>query len=74
LATALAAANALYGPTFNPEVTLKALSYFDDGNLRDLPVDLKRRLLEAARAVDLDHLPLLAAEFQPADADYGLER
>ncbi len=31
LATALAAVHALYGPTFNPEVTLTALSYFDDG-------------------------------------------
>jgi hypothetical protein len=55
LATALAAAHALYGPTFNPEVTLKALSYFDDGNLCDLPNDLKLRLVEAAREVDLDH-------------------
>ena len=35
LATALGAASALYGPTFNPEVTLKALSYFDDGNYGD---------------------------------------
>jgi hypothetical protein len=49
LATALSAAHALYGPTFNPEVTLKALSYFDDGNLRDLPNDLRLRLVEAAR-------------------------
>jgi hypothetical protein len=74
LATALAAAHALYGPTFNPEVTLKALSYFDDGNLRDLPHDLKLRLVGAARQVDLDHLPVLGAEIQRADTDYGLER
>jgi hypothetical protein len=40
-------------------VTLKALSYFDDGNLRKLPDDLKLRLVEAARAVDLDHLPVI---------------
>jgi hypothetical protein len=73
LATALAAAQALYGPTFNPEVTLKALSYFDDGNLRDLPNDLKLRLVEAAREVDLDHLPVLAADFRRTDMDYGLE-
>lgn len=73
LATALAAAYALYGPTFNPEVTLKALSYFDDGNLRDLPNDLKLRLVEAAREVDLDHLPVLGAEFWRADMDNGLE-
>jgi hypothetical protein len=73
LATALAAAYALYGQTFNPEVTLKALSYFDDGNLRDLPNDLKLRLVEAAREVDLDHLPVLGAGFRRADMDYGLE-
>jgi len=73
LATALAAARALYGPTFNPEVTLKALSYFGDGNLRDLPDDLKLRLVEAAREVDLDDLPALGAGFPRAGADYGLE-
>jgi len=73
LATALAAAHALYGPTFNPEVTLKALCYFDDGNLRDLPSDLKRHLVDAAREVDLDHLPLLGVEPQRANTDHGLE-
>ena len=31
---ALAAAEKLYGSSFNPEITLKALSYFDDGNPR----------------------------------------
>ncbi len=57
LPTAISAACVLYGPSFNPQVTLKALSYFDDGNLRGLPEDLKHRLVEAARAVDLDRLP-----------------
>jgi hypothetical protein len=74
LATALSAAHALYGPTFNPEVTLKALSYFDDGNLRDLPDDLKLRLVNAAREVDLDHLPVLGANLRRADTDFGLEQ
>jgi Nucleotidyl transferase AbiEii toxin, Type IV TA system len=60
LSSALAAGRRLYGRTFNPEITLKALSYFDDGDLRDLPEDLKRRLMEEVRAVDLDHLPRLA--------------
>ena len=73
LGTALAAAHALYGPTFNPEVTLKALSYFDDGNLRDLPNDLKLRLVETAREVNLDNLPVLGADLRQADMDYGLE-
>jgi hypothetical protein len=57
LPMALTAAQALYGASFNPQITLKALSYFEDGNLRHLPEDAKTRLATAARDVDLDHLP-----------------
>lgn len=57
LPTALAAAKAIYGASFNPEITLKALSYFDDGNLRRLPQVTKDRLAKAAREVNLDRLP-----------------
>ena len=57
LSTALAAAAKIYAPSFNPQITLKALSYFDDGNLRDLPEAMKLRLVTAARETDLDHLP-----------------
>jgi len=71
LSTALSAAQLLYGPSFNPEVTLKALSFFDDGNLQDLPEDLKQRLVDAVRQVDLDHLPAL--DRNPFDDDYGQE-
>jgi hypothetical protein len=59
LPMALTAAQALYGASFNPQITLKALSYFEDGNLRQLPEDAKARLAAAARDVDLDHLPRL---------------
>lgn len=55
----LAAGIAIYGPTFNPQITLKALSYFADGNLSTLSEDVKNRLAAAARAVDLDQLPEL---------------
>jgi len=57
LPTALAAGRAIYGTQFNPEITLKALSFFDDGNLRRLAEPLKARLAKAAREVDLDGLP-----------------
>jgi nucleotidyltransferase AbiEii toxin of type IV toxin-antitoxin system len=60
LPSALAAAERLYGRSFNPEITLKALSYFEDGDLRDLPADLKLRLAIAVKEVDLDRLPSLA--------------
>jgi hypothetical protein len=57
LAMALAAARAIYGPNFNPLITLKALSYFDDGDLADLPPETKVRLVAAARVVDPARLP-----------------
>ena len=74
LPTALAVAQSLYGPGFNPEVTLKALSFFEDGNLGDLPSDLKLRLVDAVREVDLDHLPVLETGFRRAHPydDLGL--
>ena len=60
LPTALAAARAIYGAQFNPQITLKALSYFEDGTVRALPQAAKGRLAKAAREVDLDRLPILA--------------
>jgi hypothetical protein len=71
LPTALAAAQKIYGLQFNPEITLKALSYFDDGNLRKLPEELKQRLAFAAREVDLERLPDLEHEAD-LDLDHGL--
>lgn len=71
LPTALSAAQMIYGPSFNPEITLKALSYFDDGNLRELPDELKQRLAMAAREVDLDRLPGLTRELRIVESDNG---
>ena len=74
LPLALSAARRLYGSTFNPQITLKALSFFDDGDLRLLPEDMKLRLVTAAREVDLDHLPGIdKVSFQiDHDRGYGL--
>jgi hypothetical protein len=60
LPTALAAAQAIYGAQFNPQITLKALSFFEDGNLHRLPKATKDRLAKAAREADLDRLPTIA--------------
>jgi hypothetical protein len=73
LPTALAAAERLYGTSFNPEITLKALSYFDDGDLRTLPEELKTRLVMAARDVDLEHLPQIGRAAISRDLDQGYE-
>jgi hypothetical protein len=59
--TALAAARVMYGVQFNPQITLKALTYFDEGNLRKLPHSVKDRLVAAVQAVDLDRLPVVTA-------------
>ena len=59
LPKALTAAKMIYGPSFNSELTLKALSYYEDGNLKTVPLQCKERLLDAVRSVDLDRLPMI---------------
>lgn len=57
LPTALSAARELYGSAFNPELTLKSLSYFGDGSLPTLSNEVRERLTRAVTGVDLTHLP-----------------
>jgi hypothetical protein len=57
LPMALSAAQTIYGPAFNPQITLKALSYFGDGDLVTLADDIRRRLTNAVAAVNLSELP-----------------
>jgi len=71
LPTALASARAIYGPTFNPQITLKALSFFGDGNLARLPRDVQDRLVKAAREVDLDKLPDIGVQRRPEELRPG---
>ena len=59
LPTALAAAKAIYGARFNPLITLKALSFFEDGDLRRLPAATRDRLAAAARRVEVERLPAI---------------
>ena len=51
LAQGLAAARLLYGPNFQPSEVLKALTYFEESDLRTLPAAVKARLVAAAIAV-----------------------
>jgi hypothetical protein len=57
LPRALAAGRAIYGSAFESQITVKALTYFGDGDLPTLPAQVQRRLVAAATAVDLDALP-----------------
>ena len=61
LPMAVAAAQAIYGRQFNPQVTLKALSYFGDGNLRKLPEAARAAISAAVQGVDLASLPAVDA-------------
>jgi len=51
LEQALGAARTVYGSTFNPAITLKALTFFDDGDLSKLPDHVKQTLAAAATNV-----------------------
>jgi hypothetical protein len=59
LSTQLAAGRLVYGLRFPPTETLKALTYFGDGDLPSLPEEVKRRLAHAAASVDPLRLPSL---------------
>jgi hypothetical protein len=57
LPTVLSAGTVVYGRKFNPLITLKALSYFDD--LPALPAEVRARLRKAVEGVDVANLPAL---------------
>ncbi|MGS2723949.1 nucleotidyl transferase AbiEii/AbiGii toxin family protein [Porticoccus sp. GXU_MW_L64] len=59
LPAALSAASKIYGAAFNPQSTLKALVFFEDGNLHNLSESVKSQLVQAVKTVDLDKLPTL---------------
>ncbi len=56
LEMALSAAKAIYGNQFNPEISLKALSYFSDGDLHKLSPEVKKRLVDASIAVNMANI------------------
>jgi hypothetical protein len=59
LPTALAAGSVVYGRSFNPLITLKAIGFFDDVPM--LSAEVRERLGAAVAAVDVTKLPALAA-------------
>ncbi len=59
LPEALAAAKLVYGASFAPTPTLKALTFFGDGDLATLPMGVRQRLVLAAAQVDPLRLPSL---------------
>jgi hypothetical protein len=61
LAEALAAAEAIYGKGFNGALSLKALTFFEDGDLPHLSSAVRDSLREASISVDLRKLPHVTA-------------
>jgi hypothetical protein len=61
LAEGLAAAAGIYGKEFNGALSLKALTFFQDGDLPSLKPAAQKRLLEAATSVNLKELPPIMA-------------
>jgi hypothetical protein len=59
LAEMLAAETAIYGAQFSPLLSLKAIGYHDDPALADLPKTIRHDLIEAVKATDPQHLPVL---------------
>ena len=60
LPDALAAGRAIYGGRFVPQITLMALSHYGDGDLPDLPEDVRRILSDAVASTDPLDLPDLS--------------
>lgn len=56
LADALGAARSVYGRTFNPLLSLKALSFFNDGNLRTLSETVRSQLSNAVGRIDIGRI------------------
>ena len=61
LSRGLATARLFFGPNFQPSESLKALVYFDDGDLKTLTAAEKSTLIDAVKAVrDLPDVVLLS--------------
>jgi hypothetical protein len=57
LAEAIGAATAVYGNSFNGALSLKALTYFSDGDLPNLDATIQEKLRELAGRVKLKEIP-----------------
>ena len=55
LELALSAGQAIYGDPFNPQIALKAMSYFDD--VHGIDMQTRKKIQDAVRRVDLHSLP-----------------
>lgn len=62
LAKAIGAANGVYGNAFNGALSLKALTYFSDGDLPNLSPIIQNKLRELAGQVNLKDIPQMQSK------------
>jgi hypothetical protein len=69
----LAAAQAIYGSQYNPAITLKALSYFREGNVAELPATIQTDLIQAIGSVSMENIPTITCScIIGEDIDQGM--
>jgi hypothetical protein len=61
LPQALGAARAVYGADYNPLLSLKALTFFDEGDLNNLSIQVRQQLEREVAAVKPTEIPVLKA-------------
>lgn len=81
LSKGLSAAREMYGHTFQPSESLKAMVYFEGGDLRTLTQEEKKILIAAVSAVrDLPHVEIVSHELgsrevqEPSDGNSSANR
>jgi hypothetical protein len=68
LAHALGAAQTIHGRNFDPKLSVKALAFFDDGDLQRLPDHMKKRLATEAQKINIGRLPQIKAWTEEIDS------
>lgn len=74
IAKAIGAATAVYGNTFNGALSLKALTYFSDGDLPNLSPAIQKKLRELAGHVNLGEIPKIQSKPGVTPADKGVSK
>ena len=74
MAKAIGAATAVYGNTFNGALSLKALTYFSDGDLPNLSPAIQKKLRELAGQVNLAEIPQIQSRPGVTAAEKGVSK
>ena len=63
----------IYGNQYNPDITLKSLAYFDEGNVTELSEMIREDLVKAIKNVRLENIPTIKSSCKIGeDLDQGM--